>query len=127
MAAPVTGEKAAVASDAIVTGVTRTGESEEIVNHGVYVRRLTWFIDANGNGQLDENEECTPENGLTADGIFTSESLQCYKPDLLFYSRLLQQIGFPPEQVIFVGDSLTEDVEGPHGAAEQRGLYPQGQ
>ena len=55
---------------AIVTGVTRTGESEEIVNHGVYVRRLTWFIDANGNGQLDENEECTPENGLTADGKF---------------------------------------------------------
>ena len=70
VAAPVTGEKAAVASDAIVTGVTRTGESEEIVNHGVYVRRLTWFIDANGNGQLDENEECTPENGLTADGSF---------------------------------------------------------
>lgn len=70
LAAPVTGEKAAVASDAIVTGVTRTGESEEIVNHGVYVRRLTWFIDANGNGQLDENEECTPENGLTADGRF---------------------------------------------------------
>ena len=70
VAAPVTGEKAAVASDAIVTGVTRTGESEEIVNHGVYVRRLTWFIDANGNGQLDENEECTPENGLTADGKF---------------------------------------------------------
>ena len=70
LAAPVTGEKAAVASDAIVTGVTRTGESEEIVNHGVYVRRLTWFIDANGNGQLDENEECTPENGLTADGKF---------------------------------------------------------
>lgn len=70
VAAPVTGEKAAVASDAIVTGVTRAGESEEIVNHGVYVRRLTWFIDANGNGQLDENEECTPENGLTADGKF---------------------------------------------------------
>ena len=70
VAAPVTGEKAAVASDAIVTGVTRTGESEEIVNHGVYVRGLTWFIDANGNGQLDENEECTPENGLTADGKF---------------------------------------------------------
>ena len=70
VAAPVTGEKAAVASDAIVTGVTRTGESEEIINHGVYVRRLTWFIDANGNGQLDENEECTPENGLTADGKF---------------------------------------------------------
>ena len=70
VAAPVTGEKAAVASDAIVTGVTRTGESEEIVNHGVYVSRLTWFIDANGNGQLDENEECTPENGLTADGKF---------------------------------------------------------
>ena len=61
-------------------------------------------------------EDSLVRNGLTAEGVYTSESLRCYKPDPLFYSRLLERIGFPPEQVIFVGDSLAEDVEGPQRA-----------
>lgn len=70
VAPPVTGEQPANASDATVTGVTYTGESTEIANHGVYVRRLTWFRDENGNGKLDDGEECTAEHGLSADGTF---------------------------------------------------------
>ena len=70
VAPPETGEQPATASDAAVTGVTYTGDSTEIANHGVYVRRLTWFLDENGNGRLDDGEECTAEHGLSADGTF---------------------------------------------------------
>lgn len=55
-------------------------------------------------------------NGIEMDGIYTSESLRCYKPDPGFYEKLLQEIGFQAEEVVFVGDSPAEDIEGPQQA-----------
>lgn len=56
------------------------------------------------------------ENGIAADGIWTSESLRCYKPDPRFYERLLKEIDIRPEEAVFVGDSPAEDIEGPQKA-----------
>lgn len=47
------------------------------------------------------------------DGIHTSESLQEYKPKKEFYIKILEQISLSPEEVIFVGDSLNDDIFGP--------------
>jgi len=55
-------------------------------------------------------------NGLAVDGYFTSESLQMHKPRREFYLRVLSEIGHSADEVLFVGDSLRDDVWGPAGA-----------
>ena len=49
-------------------------------------------------------------NGLHFDRVFTSEDLQCYKPDAAFYKKILQETGYTAEEVVFVGDSAEEDI-----------------
>lgn len=51
--------------------------------------------------------------GLDVEECYSSESLQCYKPDPTFYHRLLEKLAVSPSSVLFVGDSLKEDVSGP--------------
>ena len=52
-------------------------------------------------------------NGLEFDSIFTSESLQCYKPCRKFYERVLEETGYSAAEVLFVGDSGEEDAAAP--------------
>jgi FMN phosphatase YigB (HAD superfamily) len=52
-------------------------------------------------------------NEIKVNGVFTSENLRCYKPDRRFYENILNEIQLPAEEVLFVGDSLTDDISGP--------------
>lgn len=52
-------------------------------------------------------------SGITVDQIFTSEDLRVYKPQKAFYEAILSALTLPPEEVLFVGDSLTDDIYGP--------------
>lgn len=52
-------------------------------------------------------------NGLSVKRIYTSESLQTYKPKREFYTAILEDMNLPPCEVLFVGDSLIDDVFGP--------------
>ena len=52
-------------------------------------------------------------NGIDVDGVFTSEDLKVYKPKKEFYQSILGEIKMRPDEVIFVGDSLVDDVLGP--------------
>ncbi len=52
-------------------------------------------------------------NNMKVDRIYTSESLKEYKPHKAFYTKILADIKLKPEEVVFVGDSLSEDVKGP--------------
>lgn len=52
-------------------------------------------------------------SGIVVDHIFTSEGLQVYKPQKAFYERILAELSLLPQEVLFVGDSLTDDVSGP--------------
>lgn len=52
-------------------------------------------------------------NGLAVDEVFTSESLQAYKPKREFYDRLLDAAAIQAENALFVGDSIEDDVSGP--------------
>lgn len=53
------------------------------------------------------------------DGIYTSESLRIYKPKKEFYNKILEKIGLTNKEVIFVGDSLNDDIVGPQSV----GIY----
>lgn len=52
-------------------------------------------------------------SGIVVDRVFTSEGLQVYKPQKAFYERILTELSLLPQEVLFVGDSLTDDVRGP--------------
>jgi len=52
-------------------------------------------------------------NGIQVNKVFTSEYLKVYKPEKEFYQLILDELKMQPEEVIFVGDSLEDDVFGP--------------
>ena len=55
-------------------------------------------------------------NHLNVTKIFTSESLRVYKPHKNFYEKILDELNLNADEVLFVGDSLIDDVEGPQNA-----------
>lgn len=52
-------------------------------------------------------------SGIVVDRVFTSEGLQVYKPQKAFYEKIIAALSLQPEEVLFVGDSLNDDVSGP--------------
>lgn len=52
-------------------------------------------------------------NNIKLDGIYTSEILKTYKPQKNFYTQILEDIELKSDDVVFVGDSLIDDVKGP--------------
>ena len=68
--APVTGAMPQT-GDQLTATATNT---DSVTTDKAYVSGLIWFIDKNGNKVLDEGEQCTPGNGLSADGRFLGET-----------------------------------------------------
>ena len=52
-------------------------------------------------------------NGLVFRKIYTSEGLMAYKPNPKFYLTILNECGYSPEEVLYVGDSCEEDIIAP--------------
>lgn len=52
-------------------------------------------------------------NNINVDAVFTSEFLGVYKPKKDFYLEILNKTGYKEDEVLFVGDSLLDDVYGP--------------
>lgn len=53
------------------------------------------------------------KNNITVDKIYTSENLKCYKPNPEFYLMILRDNKLCPNEVVFIGDSIDDDVLGP--------------
>lgn len=52
-------------------------------------------------------------NVITADRIYTSEDLRCYKPDPRFFNSILKDSALSADEVLFVGDNPRDDISGP--------------
>ena len=50
---------------------------------------------------------------IVPDKVFTSESMRVYKPQEGFYRTILKELDIRPEEALFAGDSLLDDVYGP--------------
>jgi HAD superfamily hydrolase (TIGR01509 family) len=48
---------------------------------------------------------------LDVDLVATSEGWGVWKPDLAFFARIADEIGAPPEKIVYVGDRVDNDVE----------------
>ena len=68
---------------------------------------------------LFQNLEYNKLDIIPHDRIYTSERLGCYKPKAEFYQSILDAQDLKFDEVVFVGDSLTDDVYGPR----QLGIY----
>lgn len=51
---------------------------------------------------------------LKVDKIVTSEMLKFYKPHKRFFEKLLMKIKVSKEEIVYIGDSLENDIKGSH-------------
>lgn len=58
-------------------------------------------------------EKDLERNNLQISKVYTSEKLECYKPLKKFYQNILDDLQIQPNEALFVGDSLTDDIAGP--------------
>ena len=52
-------------------------------------------------------------SGISLDEYYTSENLRIYKPRPEFYLSILEKEGLKPQEAVFIGDSIPEDVQAP--------------
>ena len=69
------------------------------------------FIGSNTDNDVLEN--VMQKNGITVHKVYTSENLKCYKPAAQFFTKILDDNTLSSDEVLFVGDSLTDDILGP--------------
>jgi 2-haloalkanoic acid dehalogenase type II len=77
-------------------------------------RRLSTAVMSNADD--DFLRPCLSFNGLTFPIIVSSESAQAYKPHAAIFRHLSDQVGLPPEKILYVGDSRLADVVGAKNA-----------
>lgn len=52
-------------------------------------------------------------NAVSVHKVYTSENLKSYKPNRSFFEKILAENNLSPEDVLFIGDSVSDDVLGP--------------
>lgn len=69
------------------------------------------FIGSNTDN--DVLERVMKRNDISVHKVYTSENLKCYKPDSKFFKMILEENSLSANDVLFVGDSITDDILGP--------------
>ena len=69
------------------------------------------FIGSNTDD--DVLESVMKKNHVSVDKIYTSENQRCYKPDVRFYNRIIDDNDSFPDEFLFVGDTGSDDIIGP--------------
>ena len=114
-------------------GVNRSAESDaDRLLAGAYARkpyeeaaeaitrlRQKYRVFIGSNTDNDVLDAVMKNSGIDVDKVYTSENLRCYKPAPLFYEKILSENRLAPGEVLFVGDSLSDDVYGPLHAGIQ--------
>lgn len=75
--------------------------------------RKDYKVFIGSNTDNDVLEAVMVGNSITVDKVYTSEDLRCYKPDPEFFGKILRENGLKAEEVMFVGDSVSDDIIGP--------------
>ena len=75
------------------------------------MKRYRIFIGSNTDN--DVLESVMQKNDIRVHKVYTSEDLRCYKPNSKFFEQILKENDLAAEEVLFVGDSITDDILGP--------------
>lgn len=72
-----------------------------------------YLIFIGSNTDNDVLESVMQKNNITVHRVYTSEGLKCYKPNRRFFTKILHDNNLSAHEVLFVGDSITDDILGP--------------
>ncbi len=84
-------------------------ETKSVLNK--LMKKYKVFIGSNTDN--DVLESVMSKNNISVHKVYTSENLKCYKPNPRFFREILDDNGLTPQVVLFVGDSVTDDIFGP--------------
>ena len=99
-------------ADALLSGAFEREaypEVQEVL--AALMERYRVFIGSNTDN--DVLESVMQKNGIKVHKVYTSEDLRCYKPNPKFFEKILEENGLSAEEVLFVGDSIMDDILGP--------------
>lgn len=102
---------AAADSDLIIRGAYERKAFPE-VREVIESLRKKYNVFIASNTDNDVLDEVMTRNNINVDKVYTSENLKCYKPNPDFFSQILADSGFAPQEVLFVGDSVRDDIIG---------------
>lgn len=90
-------------------------ETRTVLNE--LMKKYKVFIGSNTDNNVLES--VMRKNNITVHKVYTSEELKCYKPMPRFFTHILEDNGLSPQEVLFVGDSVTDDILGPKAVSMQ--------
>lgn len=79
------------------------------------MKKYKVFIGSNTDNNVLES--VMRKNNIAVHKVYTSEELKCYKPEKCFFTHILEDNGLSPQEVLFVGDSIADDILGPKEAS----------
>lgn len=106
------GRSAADDTDAMLTAAFDRKTFDEVAEVIARLRKK-YKVFIGSNTDNDVLDYVMKKNKISADKVYTSENLRCYKPDPAFFRKILVENELRPENVIFVGDSVSDDILGP--------------
>ena len=89
--------------------------AEEVVEY-VCSKKLPVCIVTNGLVELQKPRVLNSAVGKYIDHIMASEEARASKPDPLIFNLMLQKLDMVPNDVIMIGDSLANDIQGAKNA-----------
>ena len=75
------------------------------------MKKYLVFIGSNTDNDVLDN--VMQKNNIAVHKVYTSENIKCYKPAAQFFEKILDDNGLLAKEVLFVGDSVTDDIMGP--------------
>lgn len=81
----------------------------------VAINRLMekYLVFIGSNTDNDVLESVMRKNDIKVNKVYTSQNLKCYKPSARFYKTILDENNLTPQEVLFVGDSIEDDIFAP--------------
>lgn len=99
-------------ADALLAGAYQRDAYPEVRNVlNELMKNYQIFIGSNTDN--DVLESVMKRNNISVHKVYTSENLKYYKPDRKFFAMILEDAGLLAQDVLFVGDSITDDIMGP--------------
>lgn len=102
-------------ADVLLSSAYERGIYPEVI-YSVEELRKKYRVFIGSNTDNDVLHSVMRRNKVSVDGVFTSEDIKCYKPNIEFYNKILSRTGLSAQETVFAGDSVTDDVIGAKGA-----------
>ena len=103
---------AVVDTDSILAAASERKSFDEVLEVIAELRKK-YKVFIGSNTDNDVLDAVMKKNEVSVDKVYTSENLRCYKPNPAFFSKILDDNALKPEEVIFIGDSVSDDILGP--------------